>query len=135
MSNVPNGFSPKKYIETLLKRFSNGAVSDQLDRLCYHGGAKIPEFIIPTVEFMLGLKKDIKRVAFLFAAYAQYLVSQFDELGNAYKVDAPKLTASDWKIRDNNMIAFLYISPFKSAKLYQEAEFVRNYISIRLSIR
>ena len=132
---VPSDVNLENYKDKLFTRFANTAVSDQLSRLCYHGGAKIPVFILPTLVDILDRKLDAKRIAFLFAAYAHYLKTGIDDKGQAYEVDAPKITADDWVlIKDENVIAFLNISPFAAAQLGRYPEFVKQYNTYRQEI-
>jgi mannitol 2-dehydrogenase len=128
VTRVPADVNLEIYKECLMTRFSNPAVSDRLSRLCFHGGAKIPEFILPTLKDMLKKKMDIRRVAFLIASYGHYLKQGHDDFFARYKIDAPALTAEDWRlIRENDLHRFLHISPFAGARLFKIPAFVELY--------
>ncbi len=47
------GFPPDDYAATVLGRFANPGVGDQIARLCIDGTAKFPTFLIPTIEHNL----------------------------------------------------------------------------------
>jgi len=135
MITVPADVNLAMYKKQLFQRFANTAVSDQLSRLCYHGGAKIPVFILPTLLEILQLKRSPKRIAFLFAAYAHYLKSGRDDNAEAYTIDAPKITPADWElIRSNDVLLFLSISPFSTANLWGYPDFVKQYAGYRGAI-
>ncbi|WP_051293349.1 mannitol dehydrogenase family protein [Olivibacter sitiensis] len=132
MVEVPEEMNLKKYKESLLERFSNEAVSDQLARLCYAGGAKIPVFIIPTLLDLLQEKRDTSRIAFLFAAYAHYLKEQKDDKGEAFVPDAPTLSEEDRDmILKGDSKAIFEVSPFKEFHLEQYLDLVAQYEAYR----
>ncbi|MCX2480195.1 mannitol dehydrogenase family protein [Pedobacter sp. MC2016-15] len=135
MVEVPVDVNLSLYKKQLFERFANPAVSDQLSRLCFHGGAKIPVFILPTLLDILQQKRSPKRIAFLFAAYAHYLKNGKDDNGEAYTVDAPKITAADWQlISHDDVLRFLSISPLASANLDRYPDFVKQYAGYRGAI-
>ena len=81
------------------------------------------------------MKRNSKRIAFLFAAYAHYLKSGKDDNGEAYTVDAPKITSADWQlIRDEDVLLFLSISPFSASNLGDYPDFVKQYAGYRGAI-
>ncbi|MFA6083842.1 mannitol dehydrogenase family protein [Mucilaginibacter sp.] len=132
VTGIPAGIDLEGYKKRLLSRFSNAAVSDKISRLCFHGGAKIPAFILPTLKDMLQKKMDLRRVAFLIASYGHYLKQGMDDLSGRYEVDAPALNADDWRlIRENDHHRFLHISPLASARLYSLPGFVETYTLYR----
>ena len=63
----------ERYKTIFMERLHNKAVSDQLSRLCFDAANKFPVFMMPTVNAMLKADADMKRVAFLVAAYRVYL--------------------------------------------------------------
>jgi mannitol 2-dehydrogenase len=126
--NVPADIDLQAYKKRLMSRFSNAAVSDKLSRLCFHGGAKIPAFIMPTIKDMLQRKMDLRRVAFLIASYGHYLKQGHDDMSTFYEIDAPSLTSDDWRlIKENDTHQFLHISPLKGVDLLNKPEFVKIY--------
>lgn len=124
------------YKRTLMERFGNRSVSDQLSRLCYDGASKIPVYIMPNLIRMIGDKADLTRVSFFTAAYRHYLKYQQDDKGNTYKVNDPWLTETDWaQINQENPLTFLSISPFESTQLSADERFVTNYLRMVAGIK
>jgi mannitol 2-dehydrogenase len=62
------------YIASVLERFANGGVRDQIARLCIDGSAKFSTFLIPTVVRQLERDGPIERSATALAGWARYLV-------------------------------------------------------------
>jgi D-arabinitol 4-dehydrogenase len=51
-------FDKERYLESIAARFSNVAIADQLERICMDGFAKMPIYILPTIESCLDLGRD-----------------------------------------------------------------------------
>lgn len=69
------GHPREDYAATVLGRFANTGVRDQISRLCIDGTAKFPIFLIPTVEAQLAAGGPIERSALALAAWARYLAT------------------------------------------------------------
>jgi mannitol 2-dehydrogenase len=67
------GHPREDYIASVLERFANGGVRDQIARLCIDGSAKFPTFLIPTIVRELELDGPIERAATALAGWARYL--------------------------------------------------------------
>jgi mannitol 2-dehydrogenase len=67
------GHPREDYIASVLERFANGGVRDQIARICIDGSAKFPTFLIPTVVRQLELDGPIERSATALAGWARYL--------------------------------------------------------------
>jgi mannitol 2-dehydrogenase len=67
------GYPREDYIETVLGRFANTGVRDQIARLCIDGTAKFPTFLIPTIVRQLELGGPIDLAALALAGWAKYL--------------------------------------------------------------
>lgn len=67
------GHRREDYIATVLGRFANTGVRDQVARLCIDGTAKFPTFLIPTIERQLELDGPIRCATLALAAWARYL--------------------------------------------------------------
>jgi mannitol 2-dehydrogenase len=72
LAEIP-GHPPDDYARTVLHRFENTGVRDQIARLCIDGTAKFPSFLIPTVERELDLDGPIECAALALAGWARYL--------------------------------------------------------------
>ncbi len=125
---APEGTDLAVYKQTLIERFANHSVSDQVSRLCFDGISKFPVYIMPNLTKMIADGRDLKRVAFLIAAYRHYLKYETDDLGASYQVAEPWLLADDRKrIEQNDPLEFLGLSAFKSARLTEAVSFVELY--------
>ncbi len=78
------GIDIDQYNASLIERFSNPAVGDQVSRLCLDGSAKFPKFLLPTLRAQLGADEDssghrstegssIQHSALALAAWCLYL--------------------------------------------------------------
>lgn len=118
-----------QYKQTLMERFANRSVSDQVSRLCFDGVSKFPVYILPNLSKMINDQKDLTRVAFLIASYRHYLKYKVDERGLSYEIAEPWLTAEDEKrIASDNPLDFLDLSAFKSIYLKKVEPFTSLYI-------
>lgn len=125
---APEGQDLAEYKQTLIERFANGSVSDQVSRLCFDGVSKFPVYVMPNLVKMIRDDQDPIRVAFMFAVYRHYLKYQTDDHGVAYQIAEPWLTPEDEKlIASNEPIDFLGLSAFRSTNLKAAARFVELY--------
>ena len=67
------GHPPEDYAATVLERFANSGVRDQIARLCLDGSAKFPTFLIPTIAAQLERDGPIERATTALAGWARYL--------------------------------------------------------------
>lgn len=104
------GVDLEVYKKSLIERFGNINIKDQIDRICSESSAKIPIFILPTVNAQLQDKAKIKHAAFVLAAWAIYSIGK-DEKGNDLSIkDALKITLQEKAIQaQNNPKVFLEI--------------------------
>jgi mannitol 2-dehydrogenase len=69
------GHPAAAYAETVLQRFANTGVRDQIARLCIDGTAKFKSFLIPTLETQVERGGPIACGALALAAWARYLAT------------------------------------------------------------
>jgi mannitol 2-dehydrogenase len=69
------GHPPADYAATVLARFANTGVRDQIARLCLDGTAKFPSFLIPTVETQIEVGGPVSCAALALAGWARYLAT------------------------------------------------------------
>jgi mannitol 2-dehydrogenase len=72
LDEVP-GINVEEYKETLMQRFSNPYIKDQLTRIFSESSAKIPKFLMPTINDQLAKGVSLKRAALILAAWCHYL--------------------------------------------------------------
>ncbi len=90
----PAGVSLPEYKNSLLQRFANPALADQVVRLAHDGASKIPVFCTDTIAALVAQGRDARGLAFLLACFHLYLRG-VDEQGVAYTVREPSLTERD----------------------------------------
>ena len=72
LAPVP-GLDVDDYINTLIDRFSNPQIRDQVARLCQDGSGKLPKFLLPTMRTQLAQDGPLDLGALLLATWCQYL--------------------------------------------------------------
>ncbi|MDN3666598.1 mannitol dehydrogenase family protein [Algibacter miyuki] len=77
--------SIETYKTTLISRFKNPNINDSLSRICSESSAKIPIFILSTLDSQLQNNKDINHIAFIIAAWCKYN-DGIDDQGNTYDI-------------------------------------------------
>ena len=61
------------YVESLIERFSNPNIGDQIARLCLDGTAKFPKFLTPTVSLQVAADGPVELAALALAGWCEYL--------------------------------------------------------------
>ena len=79
------------YKATLIERFSNAAIHDQVQRLAEDGSKKIRNFMVPPLEEQLATGQSIHAIAFALAAWFRYLRG-IDEQGAPIEIVDPMRT-------------------------------------------
>src|SRR6516162_3550114 len=79
LSEVP-GVNLTDYKNTLIERFANPAIRDQLSRIGIYGSSGIPKFLLPSLEEQLQRGGPIKLMSFTIASWFRYLTG-LDESG------------------------------------------------------
>ncbi|MFI3266694.1 MAG: mannitol dehydrogenase family protein [Rikenellaceae bacterium] len=116
------------YKKTLIERFANSAVSDQIARLCGDGASKFPVYVMPVVAKMIKNGDSLTRIAYLIAAYRHYLKYRTDDNKEGFDIFEPWLTDTDMNlIESDNALEFLKASPFSSVALADHSPFVCLY--------
>jgi mannitol 2-dehydrogenase len=81
------GHPREDYADSVLERFANVGVRDQIERVCLNGSAKFPKFLIPTVERQLESAGPVERSATALAGWARYLAA-VEPSAQAFDADA-----------------------------------------------
>ena len=127
LMKAPPGVLLQHYVDSVLERFANPAVGDQLLRIAADGASKIPTFHTRTLQLLLDQGADISREAFLLAAYRRFLAG-VDDAGAHYQVSEPTMTAADLKLlRSPDPVAALTVTPFAALHLADDDSFVDRY--------
>ncbi len=72
LAEIP-GHPREQYIASVLERFANAGVRDQIARVCIDGSVKFTSFLIPTIARELEVDGPIERCATAMAGWARYL--------------------------------------------------------------
>ncbi|MFI3318228.1 MAG: mannitol dehydrogenase family protein [Rikenellaceae bacterium] len=133
---APEGTDLELYKQTLIERFANSAVSDQISRLCGDGASKFPVYVMPIAAQMVPAGDDMVRIAYLIAAYRHYLKYRTDDKGVAFDVFEPWITDADQAlIESDDVMAFLSASPFSGVALAGSESFVKLYLDMAEQIK
>jgi len=76
-----HGIDLDEYKKTLIERFANPAIKDQLSRIGMEGSARIPKFVLPSIYEQLACGGPIKMLSFTLACWFRCLW-ETDEQGN-----------------------------------------------------
>jgi mannitol 2-dehydrogenase len=88
LAAVP-GIDLARYKQTLIERFSNRAIADQLERVCSDGSSKFPKFTVPTINRLIADNTALDRAALVVAAWALYLRGVYEN-GEQYRIPDPR---------------------------------------------
>ena len=78
LQDVP-GIDLAVYKTSLVERFSNSAVKDQVSRICMDGSSKVPKFILPTVGEQLRRGGPTRRSSLVIASWCRAMAGTDDE--------------------------------------------------------
>ncbi|MGA2548037.1 MAG: mannitol dehydrogenase family protein [Rectinemataceae bacterium] len=87
LSPVP-GMDLDAYKDSLIERFGNPAIGDQLARIVQEGSARIPKFVLPSIVDQLSQGGSISRLSFTVASWFRYLTG-LDDSGAPLPMSEP----------------------------------------------
>jgi mannitol 2-dehydrogenase len=87
LPDIP-GVNIDDYCKTLIERFSNPTIMDQLPRVALNASGKIPQFIMPSIAEAIWVTGPFRRLCFVAAAWFRYL-NGVDDNGQKFQVDDP----------------------------------------------
>jgi len=120
-----HGIDLDSYKETLINRFSNPAISDQVQRLAEDGSQKIPNAILPCLHHQFKNNGSVRYIILALAGWFKYLTA-IDEQGNHIEIKDPlalKLTKAA-KENPNTPEALLQIDEIFGADLSHNQELI-----------
>ena len=96
----------KNYVATLINRFGNAHIKDNLDRIISGSSAKIPKFIIPTIYAQIKAGGSLEISAKVLASWFHYIKSRIDvsEINDDEKSDL-------FKRANTSALSFLAFEP------------------------
>ncbi|GFM55865.1 mannitol 2-dehydrogenase [Pseudomonas cichorii] len=124
LASVP-GIDLEGYKDTLIERFSNQAIADQLERVCSDGSSKFPKFTIPTINRLIVDQGNLQRASLVVAAWALYLKG-VDENGTTYKIPDPRADFCQALVADDALLTqrLLGVEEIFGLAIPRSAEFV-----------
>ena len=84
------GIDLPAYRRTLVERFGNPILRDQLARLATEGSARVPKFVLPSIRERLKRGGPMRALTFTVASWLRYLTGQ-DERGRPLPMNEPML--------------------------------------------
>jgi len=82
------GIDLAQYKRTVIERFANPTLRDQLARIGTEGSARIPKFVLPSILERLSRGGPMRALTFTVAAWFRYLTGT-DERGKALPINDP----------------------------------------------
>ncbi|KAM0559925.1 hypothetical protein ACHAPJ_003875 [Fusarium lateritium] len=82
------GVDIDQYCNTLMERFSNPTIMDQIPRVALNASGKIPQFIMPSIAENIWVTGPFRRLCFVAGAWFRY-INGVDDKGNNFEVDDP----------------------------------------------
>ena len=125
------GIDLTTYKNNLEERFSNPNIKDGVSRICSESSAKLPKFLIPTIQENLATGGSIKYGTFILAAWCYYSDKCVDINNNELEIiDSRKAElhqyATEYK---QDQLSFLRI-PDIFGVLLENERFVKHYLKI-----
>tara|TARA_R110002096_G_scaffold238305_2_gene429776 strand:+ start:2096 stop:3571 length:1476 start_codon:yes stop_codon:yes gene_type:complete len=119
-----SGIDITAYKQTLIERFSNPQMGDQLARLCMDGSSKIPKFLVPTVQTLVNEGRPLSRVAMIIASWALYLRG-LDEQGQRHEINDPMAARLQSAVEDRAKLSpeFLGMADIFGTTLASSSDF------------
>ncbi len=77
--DVIEGIDIEKYKDSLEERFANSNIKDSVSRICSESSAKLPKFLIPTIQDNLANGGSIDYATFILAAWCYYSDKEVNE--------------------------------------------------------
>ena len=70
-----DGVNLDQYKDTLIERFANPTINDQIVRLCGEGSAKLPKFLLPSIGEQLARNGSVHHLSLAVAGWCHYLAT------------------------------------------------------------
>ena len=81
-----DGIDLNHYKDTLIERFSNPNIKDSLARICSESSAKLPKFLITTIQENLAAYRDCSLAALVIATWCLYSDKQMNQAQQALDI-------------------------------------------------
>ena len=81
-----SGTSIPEYKATLVERFANPAIRDQVTRICSEGSAKLPKWLLPSIVELLAKGRPIDLLSLVVASWIHYFRQGVDKRGRPLEI-------------------------------------------------
>ena len=117
------GMDLTEYKQTLIERFANPKIQDQLPRLSLNGSAKIPKFVLGSVRDRLQQGRSVQYLGLVVAAWFRYLAG-VDDQGRTISIDDPMVDVLTQRAGHSDPTALLSLTEVFGEDLPQSQPFV-----------
>jgi mannitol 2-dehydrogenase len=131
LAEIP-GHPAAEYGRTVLARYGNTGVRDQIARLCIDGTAKFPTFLIPTIEGQIERDGPLECAALALAGWARYLAT-VPSAERAYDASADRSVAFAARAL-SEPVAFLELDDVFTPRLRGSARFRDAFVNAANSL-
>ncbi len=130
------GVNLTAYKDSLIERFANPNIKDQLTRICSESSAKLPKFLIPTIREQLEHNGPVNRSTFVLAAWCRLMeLSGQEGFNYGLRDEMLELLTNNAKLSANDdPLMFISISAV-FGELINNERFVNTYLSSIENIR
>ncbi|GGP58432.1 mannitol dehydrogenase family protein [Shewanella saliphila] len=123
------GIDLNQYKDTLIERFANPNIKDSLARICLESSAKLPKFIIASINENIALNRDTSLACLVIATWCLYSDKQVNQQGEALEINdqmAAQLHQFASKT-EQDPLAFLQLTDL-FGDLNNQATFCKEYL-------
>ncbi|MDT7766354.1 MAG: sorbose reductase [Mycobacterium sp.] len=132
--DAPRDVNLVDYKNTVLERFSNAAMHDQLTRIASDSASKVPVFFTTTLKEMLARGVDHRIPAFTLAAWSRVLHGQDDD-GKTFETSEPRLDEEARRqLASGDPAEALRIEPLRASGVAEHADFVASFEGYRTAL-
>jgi mannitol 2-dehydrogenase len=131
------GIDVTGYKAQVAQRFANPQVRDQVARICVDGTAKIPKFLIPTIESQLDRGGQVRLAGLALAGWCQYLLGK-DDKGHELTISSDPEFLSARAYAEASVLdplAFLDFADVFGERLATDPVFAPNFAAAVSSLR
>jgi sorbose reductase len=132
--DAPRGVDLVDYKNTVLERFSNEAMHDQLTRIASDSASKVTVFLTTTLQQVLERGTDHRIPAFILASWSCVLQGKDDD-GKTFDVTEPRLDETARRLlMSGDPYAALRIEPLLASGVAEHADFVATFDHYRKAL-
>ncbi len=123
-----DGIDLEKYKDSLEERFANPNIKDSVSRICSESAAKLPKFLIPTLQENLAKGGSIDYASLILAAWCYYSDKEVNENKVTLEIIDVKKAALHQAASQttNNPLSFLELTEV-FGKLVENERFTKRY--------